>query len=106
MDDRLQTIPGELRRGLESLYGDRLARLVLFGSQARGDAAPDSDIDVLVVLKGTVDVGDEILYIGGVVADLSLAYNTVVSCVFVPLDRFLTERSPLLLNVRRDGVTI
>ncbi len=33
-------------------YGDRLKGLVVFGSRARGDASPDSDLDVAVVLAG------------------------------------------------------
>jgi predicted nucleotidyltransferase len=49
----------DLRRGLQSLYGDRLARLILFGSRARGDAEPESDYDVLVVLRGVVDPNEE-----------------------------------------------
>ena len=32
----LRSILAEFRRGLERIYGDRLVRLVLFGSQARG----------------------------------------------------------------------
>jgi predicted nucleotidyltransferase len=106
MNDRQRTILGELRRGLESLYGDRLARLVLFGSQARGDAAPDSDIDVLVVLKGTVDPCDEIERTGGIVADLSLKFNEVISCVFMDDRRFKVWNGPLLRNIRREGVTV
>ena len=60
MDARLKTILAELRSRFEALYGDRLVKLILYGSQARGDAEPDSDIDVLVVLKGPVQVGTEI----------------------------------------------
>jgi predicted nucleotidyltransferase len=50
----------EVRKRLTELYGDRLVRLVLYGSQARGDAHPESDVDVLVVLKGPVNVSAEI----------------------------------------------
>jgi len=72
MSDRLRVILGELHRRFEALYGERLVRMVLFGSQARGDAEPGSDIDVLVVLKGTVSPGEEIARTVEDVADLSL----------------------------------
>ena len=49
MDNKVTAILSELRRRFEVLYGERLVRMVLFGSQARGDAQPESDIDVLVV---------------------------------------------------------
>jgi uncharacterized protein len=58
MSEKLATILAELRRHLEALYGPRLVHLVLYGSQARGDAEPSSDIDVLVVLQGPVDSGE------------------------------------------------
>lgn len=37
------------------IYGDRLERVVLFGSRARGDALPDSDYDVAIFLKDMPD---------------------------------------------------
>jgi predicted nucleotidyltransferase len=49
---RLDTILQEFCHGLEQIYGSRLVRVVLFGSQARDEAEPDSDIDVMLVLGG------------------------------------------------------
>ncbi len=46
-------ILSKLKAGLEDLYGDRLAGVILFGSQARGDATENSDIEVMVVLYRT-----------------------------------------------------
>jgi predicted nucleotidyltransferase len=106
MNEKLQTILTELHRRFEAIYGERLVRLVLFGSQARGDAEPGSDIDVLVVLKGIVSPCEEIAKTINDVADISLEYNEVVSCVFVSEEQFERERSPLLLNVRREGVPL
>jgi predicted nucleotidyltransferase len=40
----------EFRRRLSEHFGARLVELTVFGSYARGDAGPDSDIDVAVVL--------------------------------------------------------
>ena len=104
MNARVQTILGELRSGLQLLYGERLLRVVLFGSHARGDAVPGSDIDVLVVLRGPVDPVLEIERAGQFKAKLCLKYGEVVSTTFVSADRYETERSPLLLNVRSEGV--
>ena len=41
----------ELKERLAAAYGARLHAVVLFGSEVRGDARPDSDIDVLAVLE-------------------------------------------------------
>lgn len=106
MSEKVNAIVAELRRRLESLYGPRLVKMVLYGSQARGEAEPGSDIDVLVVLKGPVNPGEEINRTGDDVAALSLQHNEVICCVFIADDRFEHERSPLLLNVRREGVAI
>ena len=106
MSEKIKAILSELRQRFESLYGERLAQMVLFGSQARGDAEDGSDIDVLVVLRGPVHPGEEIARTGEIKAKLSLRYDVVVSCVYLSVDRYSTEQSPLLLNVRREGVSI
>ena len=106
MSERLRSLLAELRSRFEALYGPRLVRLVLFGSQARGDAEPGSDIDVLVVLEGPVRPGEEIRRTINDVAGLSLENNVVFSCVFVSRDRFESGLSPLLINVRREGVPV
>jgi len=47
------------RAALEALYGERLERVVLFGSRARGDARPDSDYDIAVFLHDGIDLLQE-----------------------------------------------
>ena len=105
-NERVDTILAELRRRFQDLYGDRLVKMVLYGSQARGDARRDSDIDVLVVLKGPVRAYTEIERTGNIVADLSLASGQVISCLFMDEERFTRRGGPLLTNIRREGVAV
>lgn len=71
-----------------------------------GDAKPDSDIDVLVVLEEPVDTWKEIDNTGQFIADLCLEYDVVISSAFVSIVRFQQENSPFFINVRREGVPI
>ncbi|MQA89159.1 MAG: nucleotidyltransferase domain-containing protein [Gemmatimonas sp.] len=95
---------GETRAVLEREYGKWLDRVVLFGSQARGDATSDSDIDLLVVLRREVVASEEVARMSRHLADISLRHDVVASCVFVSDERFQNGASPFLMNVRREGV--
>jgi uncharacterized protein len=106
MDSALEKILKELRRRLEALYGERLVRLSLYGSQARGDITPGSDIDVLVVLGGPVSPCEEIARTVNDVAEISLNHGVVIACVFVSREAYEYEQSPLLLNVRQQEIAI
>ena len=99
-------ILAELKRGLRQLYSDRLISIILYGSYARGEALKDSDIDVVVVLKGGVRPGREIDYMLDVVTDLNLKYNTLISICPVSENAFKTVKSPLILNVRQEGICL
>jgi predicted nucleotidyltransferase len=106
MDHSIRRLVGELKRALEALYGPRLAGVVLFGSWARGDAAPDSDVDVLVILRGAVAPGDEIARTGDIVAALSLETDRVIAPVFISEERYRSTFGPLLRNIAREGVPV
>jgi len=50
--------------------------------------------------------GEEIARTSHMIAELSLEHNVVLSRAFVSADRFEQEQSPLLMNVRREGITV
>ncbi|TRU82271.1 MAG: nucleotidyltransferase domain-containing protein [Microcystis novacekii Mn_MB_F_20050700_S1] len=106
VNDSLKTILARLKQELEKHYGDRLKQLIMFGSQARGDAHPDSDIDVLVVLKGEVNAGEEIEKTSPIIASLSLEKDVVISCIFMDEYRFIHRSGPLLRNIRKEGIIL
>ena len=91
---------------LHGHYGERLSRVVLFGSRARRDHAPDSDYDLLVVLKGEVSGPAERKALHELIYPIDYENDTVVFCLAMEEERFEREKSPLMLNVRKEGVPL
>jgi type I restriction enzyme S subunit len=102
-EGKIQEILTKLRQGLELLYGERLVGLYLFGSFARAEATPESDVDVLIVLDEVTDYGREIERTGHLVSGLSLDYDVSISRVFVSSAAWRHRDSPFLANVRRQA---
>ncbi len=95
-----------MKRYLQEVYGERLRGVYLYGSYARGDFRPDSDIDVFIALDGEVSPGREIDRIGNRVADICLEHNVLIAAFPAP-EAWLRERqSPLCENVRREGILL
>jgi predicted nucleotidyltransferase len=95
----------ELRERLERAYGERLSTVVHFGSEARGQASPESDIDLLVVLKRLiVDFGEELERSLIAVYPVSLRLGRRISVKVLAQDEYDRGDSPLLREIRRFGV--
>lgn len=103
-DPALAPLLGALRLRLGVLYGDRLDRLVLYGSHARGDARPGSDVDLAVVLRGPVDAADEVDRTADLVADLVLDHGRFVSLYPLSDADFLAADRAVVRAVREEGV--
>ncbi len=100
----LNVILNEFKAEVQRLYGGRLEDIILFGSYARGDATDESDIDVLVVLDGGIIPGREIDRMIDVITDINLKYGILLSVVPVSKEAYSSVNSPLLINVRREGI--
>jgi predicted nucleotidyltransferase len=72
-----QPIIEEFKRRIEQRFPRELVRLVLFGSKARGEATPESDVDLLAVIQSdNWRLGDEIRSVGYA---LELEHGVVLS---------------------------
>ena len=100
----LKLVLDEFKIELRRLYGDCLKDIILYGSYARGDARDESDIDVMVVLRDMVTPGREIDRMIDMITDINLKYGVLLAVVPVSEEKFLRVNSPLLLNVRREGI--
>ncbi|MCI0553322.1 MAG: nucleotidyltransferase domain-containing protein [Anaerolineae bacterium] len=107
MPRNIKKILQELKKGLVEIYGDQLKTVVLFGSYARGDAhPPDSDIDVMIVLKGDVDYVDAEKRSSEFIPSLCLKHDVLISWVFASNKDYTESRMPLMLNVRAEGIAV
>ena len=106
MSETLKAILSELKTRFQELYGDRLVEMILYGSQARGDAVVGSDIDVLAILKGDVNPVTELGRVGDITFDLSCRNDTVVSCMFRDEATYNRGLGPYVRNVQREGIRI
>lgn len=95
-----------VKQRLEALYGERLVEVILFGSVARGEDTPESDVDVLVVLRGPVDRYAESEPLADLMADMMARYGAFVTPVVFSKEAFRTADWPLLRNVRAEGVSL
>jgi predicted nucleotidyltransferase len=104
--NRIERIVREYRDRLAEILGQELESVVLYGSQARGDAQEGSDIDLLCVMRAPFDYGALIKRTAEAAAQISLKYDVVISTAFVLSEEYRTRNTPFLMNVRREGVTV
>ncbi len=104
--EEITAIAEKLKQEFEQIYQERFSKLILFGSRARGDAQPDSDIDILVVLKGEVNPVEEIINNSYLISELCLEYNALINCFYLSETKFKEEDKPLIKNIKKDSILL
>jgi uncharacterized protein len=95
---------GEIRQRLLAAHGRRLHAVVLYGSEARGEARPDSDIDVLVLLERPIDYARDLRTHIDALYDLVLALERFISAKPVDIDAYEAAAYPLYRSAKTEGV--
>ena len=94
----------EIRSRLEAVHGRRLRGIVLYGSEARGQAGKESDIDVLVLLAETVEYGRDLEKNLEALFPLSLEIGRRISAKPVSAVEYQNVDCPLYRNAREEGI--
>ena len=94
------------RHDLDAFYGNRLERVVLFGSRARGDARPDSDYDVAVFLNNYSDFRKESDALSNIEFDIMYDTDAIINSLPFPAGAYREGTTPLMYELRREGVDL
>ena len=90
---------------LRQAYGDRLERTILFGSRARGDARPESDYDIAVFLRDMPDRFAELDRLARIGTDVIDTTGEVINALAYQAGAY-NQRTPLMREIRRDGIEL
>jgi predicted nucleotidyltransferase len=93
------------RAALDAIYGERLERVVLYGSRARGDARPDSDYDVAVFLRDLPDPWPELNRLADLATEILSETGEFIHATAFHAGAY-EERTPLMHELRREGIDL
>jgi predicted nucleotidyltransferase len=97
----------EIKQRVQSMVGQRLRGIRLFGSKARGDFDPESDLDI-AILVDSLDRETKRKIID-VVADVEIKFLVVVSSLVLSWDDFQSLRARerrIAIDIEREGIPL
>ena len=91
------------------VYGDRVVKVLLYGSYARGENTDDSDIDIVAIVNDDrKDIQESLKSVWDVSSELELKYDVILSPTAIPLEEFEAYKDdlPYYHNIITEGVEI
>ncbi len=98
-----RAVLAEFLARLEAAHGGDVRRVILFGSQARGDADAESDIDLMIVTRGGIET------LRAVRQWCRENYMDSISEIIYAEEMYQEDqrlKMPLYVNIRRDGIEL
>lgn len=105
----LQRVLDAVKNASKQLYGDKLHRIILFGSYARGDNTEESDIDIMIVLNCEMDDVKKLRSLTAEMAsDISLEQEVFLSVLLRDRKHFENNLDflPFYQSIAREGIMV
>ena len=105
----LDSILREIVKIYQSVYGEQIVKIVLYGSYARGDYDSESDVDVVALVHGDrEELQKQLRQIWDISADLEIEFGIILSPTVIPYEEYEQYRDdlPYYRNIAREGVEI
>ncbi|TAJ23321.1 MAG: nucleotidyltransferase domain-containing protein [Nitrospirae bacterium] len=99
-------LAARLKALLQGVFGDRLQGVVLYGSEVRREATPESDIDLLVLLTGPIALGQDLWTCLDALYPLQLDLDRPIHALPVDAHLYAKGEYALYRNARREGVHV
>lgn len=106
---KLKRILLKIDNKLGEIFGDKLKKVIVYGSYARNENTTESDIDVMALIsEDEQKIREYEDLITDIMVDLSLEFNVVVSLYTQSVQEYERRVNvlPFLMNVEREGINI
>lgn len=103
---KLEELRHELKKRFKNNFGRRFAGAFIYGSEARGEASEDSDIDVMVLLRGPINLWEDIEKGIDATYDLTLQLDRPIHPEPVNIEDFKKGEYSIYRNVQKEGIMI
>lgn len=109
MEDKLRSILSHYVKKIKEIYSNNLAKVILYGSYARGDYTSDSDIDLMILINADTETvkakNEELIF-------MTYDFNTEFGLDIQPFARskeffdYWVDAHPFYKNVNKEGVIL
>lgn len=109
MPDKIDSILKQFIMEISTLIGDRLKKVILYGSYARGDYDKNSDIDIMILTDfDEEEIAEYRMKIRELACELEIENDVIISPIVRNIDKYNNRINiiPFYMNVQKEGVVL
>jgi predicted nucleotidyltransferase len=104
MDEKIKQLIDRIKAHLRKVYGEKIKKVILYGSYVRGEATSESDIDILLLVDQSLNSFEVRESLSDLLFDILLDEGELISVIAIPEKLYENYNSPFLLNAKREGL--